>query len=191
MAITRAKKTLYMSCSFTKLDGIENKDSFAAWLWCTLHDKEEVPPVGRQRKPRIEWKPKRDIVHVVMKNVDDIMGQSSPFACADMEERASRLPVAETRQAVGSAVVVFTPSMLQSYLHCQRSYFYQYVCGLPAYEEQQQQSNGKSSALTPALQGNLIHTALEKYYGDAEKAWDSGVRDQGSEVRDQGLGNRQ
>ena len=189
VAITRAKKTLYMSCNFTKLDGIENKNSFAAWLWCTLHDKEEVPPVGRQRNPRIEWKPKRDIVNVLRENVSNIVGQSSPFDSADMEERASRLPVAETQQSVGSAVAVFTPSMLQSYLHCQRSYFYQYVCGLPPYDEQQQQGNGKGGVLTPALQGNLIHTALEKYHDDAEKAWEAGIRNQVSGVRDQVSGN--
>ncbi|MDO4935908.1 MAG: UvrD-helicase domain-containing protein [Phascolarctobacterium sp.] len=187
VAITRAKKTLYMSCNFTKLDGIEDKNTFAAWLWCTLHDKEEVPPVGRQRKPRIEWKLKRDIVHVSRESVDRIIGHNSPFVSADMEERASLLPVTETEPQAGTSVAVFTPSMLQSYLHCQRSYFYQYVCGLPPYDEQQ--GNGKGGVLTPALQGNLIHTALEKYHDDAEKAWEAGIRNQVSGVRDQVSGN--
>lgn len=65
----------------------------------------------------------------------------------------------------------FSATSLQTYLHCQRQYFYQYIAQLPALEE----VGSGSSALPPHIVGLIIHTALEKYTGDAETAWKAAV----------------
>jgi len=83
--------------------------------------------------------------------------------------------------ALGS-VTYFTPSRLQTYLHCQRQYYYQYGCNLPSYEAEQNDVNASSGEnknpdeLTPAEQGTLIHMALEYYHGDKEDAWRRAVK---------------
>ena len=88
----------------------------------------------------------------------------------------------------------FTPSSLQTYLYCQRQYFYQYVMGLPPLEQEddeqseasedavltaQDQGQGKAfeskkqaydSTISAKDLGSLIHRALELYKGDVDAA---------------------
>ncbi|MBQ9764375.1 MAG: UvrD-helicase domain-containing protein [Phascolarctobacterium sp.] len=62
----------------------------------------------------------------------------------------------------------FSPSALQTYLHCQRQYFYQQE-GMPALEVE---GEGISSDLPPHVVGSLIHKALELYNGkELDKAF--------------------
>jgi len=81
----------------------------------------------------------------------------------------------------------FTPSRLQSYLHCQRQYYYQYGCGLPGYTGEQNIANASTGGnknmddLTSAEQGTLIHAALEYYQGVKEFAWKKAVKNCGFE----------
>lgn len=66
----------------------------------------------------------------------------------------------------------FSASSLQTYLYCQRQYFYRYVAQLPPFEE-----SGTGAAQLPAhVRGLLVHGALEKYTGNAESAWNSAVK---------------
>ena len=88
----------------------------------------------------------------------------------------------------------FTPSSLQTYLYCQRQYFYQYVMGLPPLEQEddEQPEASEDAVLTAQAQGqgeafeskkqaydstisakdlgSLIHRALELYKGDVDAA---------------------
>lgn len=88
----------------------------------------------------------------------------------------------------------FTPSSLQTYLHCQRQFFYQYVMGLPPLEQEddEQPEASEDAVLTAQAQGqgeafeskkqvydstisakdlgSLIHRALELYKGDVDAA---------------------
>lgn len=65
---------------------------------------------------------------------------------------------------------VFSATALQTYLHCQRRYYYQQL-GLPGCEEAGTQGNQLPAYVT----GLIVHTALEKYRGDEEKAFQAAV----------------
>ena len=69
----------------------------------------------------------------------------------------------------------FTPTALQTYLHCPRQYFYQRegLVGLTPEVE-----GGSGLGLSPAELGTLIHRALELYDGQQEeKAWNRALED--------------
>lgn len=68
----------------------------------------------------------------------------------------------------------FSASGLQTYLYCQRQYFYQQVLQLPELEEE---SAGDSSqaALPAKLTGLIVHRALELYHADADAAFKRAV----------------
>lgn len=90
----------------------------------------------------------------------------------------------------------FSPSSLQTYLHCQRQYFYQYVLGLPPLEEEAADGD---DALTVGLQagvgaagtdlqflnsqlsakdlGSIVHRALELYKGDLDAALAQAIKE--------------
>ena len=68
----------------------------------------------------------------------------------------------------------FTPTSLQTYMHCQRQYFYQQE-GLPVLEVESGEGSGE---LPPHLVGNIIHKALEVYDGkDLEVAFAKAVEE--------------
>lgn len=105
----------------------------------------------------------------------------------------------------------FSPSSLQTYLHCQRKYFYQYVLGLPQVEVSEEHdeaaavSGGEAAAalasggadavanpsydkLSPKDLGSIVHRALELYKGDLEPALERAIQEnaplyQGDEAR--------
>lgn len=66
---------------------------------------------------------------------------------------------------------VFSASSLQTYLYCQRQYFYKYVARLPQLEE----ASWGGTGLPAKVRGLIIHKALEKYNGDADVAWQAAV----------------
>lgn len=65
----------------------------------------------------------------------------------------------------------FTASALQTYLHCQRQYFYQQVLGLPEFELPQAEPGNGEAALPANVTGLIIHRALELYHSDAQAAF--------------------
>lgn len=176
VAITRAKKTLYMSCSLKEIEKIETKTDFAALLWRTLHIQNIIPPQGRQRKPRVAWELKPDIVQLNKKFADyftenDIKIDKLP---TDINKNSQAVEFVANTNFI-PLTTVFTPSMLQCYLHCEREYFYRYLCHLPSYDEKiiADTNNGGVSAAT---QGTIIHTALEHYHGDGHKAFKQAIK---------------
>ena len=91
----------------------------------------------------------------------------------------------------------FSPSSLQTYLHCPRQYFYQYVMGLPSVEGESDVdasaekavissmtassiSNAQAtliSSLSAKDLGSVIHRALELYKGDLETALPQAIKE--------------
>ena len=91
----------------------------------------------------------------------------------------------------------FSPSSLQTYLHCPRQYFYKYVMGLPPVEGEPDVdasaekpvissmtassiSNAKvtlTSSLSAKDLGSVIHRALELYKGDLETALAQAIKE--------------
>ena len=66
----------------------------------------------------------------------------------------------------------FSATALQTYLYCQRRYFYQQVCRLP---EAEQSAGGRT--LPAYVLGLIIHRALERYGGDEQKALQAAVQE--------------
>ena len=67
----------------------------------------------------------------------------------------------------------FTPTALQTYLHCPRQYFYQRE-GMLALQPELETGSGR--ALSPAELGTLVHKALELYDGQQEDlAWEKAL----------------
>lgn len=91
----------------------------------------------------------------------------------------------------------FSPSSLQTYLHCPRQYFYQYVMGLPPVEGESDVDASAEKAvissmtassisnaqatLTSSLSakdlGSVIHRALELYKGDLDAALAQAIKE--------------
>lgn len=66
----------------------------------------------------------------------------------------------------------FTASGLQTYLYCQRQYFYQLVLQLPELEVESSAAGEQKQAGLPAkLTGLIVHRALELYHANAEAAF--------------------
>lgn len=207
VAMTRAKKTLYMSgCRKNKDDleigkttVVENstvKDkSFAAMLWRALNDLEWRPPQGKERKYKPVWKQKQglvdgDIEELVIFEQDSNEEYGTKRECVLTDVQCTNIigKKTETKDELNNNhQTYFTPSRLQSYLHCQRQYYYQYGCGLPGYTGEQNIANASTGGnkniddLTSAEQGTLIHTALEYYQGGKEFAWKKAVKNCGFE----------
>lgn len=70
----------------------------------------------------------------------------------------------------------FTASALQTYLHCQRQYFYQQVLQLPELEVENAAVDYSGQAALPAnITGLIVHKALELYRTDAQAAFSRAV----------------
>lgn len=65
----------------------------------------------------------------------------------------------------------FSPSALQTYLHCPRMYYYQQVLRLPGLEE-----SGDGARLPAYVTGLIVHRALEIYNGDERAALAAAVK---------------
>ena len=73
----------------------------------------------------------------------------------------------------------FTASALQTYLHCERQYYYQQVLELPALEaENCIAGTGTCDALPAYVTGLVVHRALELYRGDVQAAFEKALSEQ-------------
>ncbi len=88
----------------------------------------------------------------------------TPSMRASQEELASIAPLPDY---AASGQRFFTASALQTYLHCQRQYFFQQVLRAPELEENQE---GTGGTLPAYVTGLIVHTALELYRGDEAAA---------------------
>lgn len=93
---------------------------------------------------------------------------------AEVEQQIAPLPT-----FCGNGRSYFTASALQTYLHCQRQYYYQQVLELPLPPlEATNCVNGECDTLPAYVTGLIVHRALELYRGDAKAALAKAVSEQ-------------
>lgn len=193
VAATRAKKTLYMSAGFSdsvlKGRSIKKVDNYGAWLWRILQE-------DYTEKRKVLWRNRYPDVVDIEEPVKGKFDKTGAVNCSvDIDKVKEKFEVLADKKYEIPSRTTFTPTMLQTYLHCPRSYYYRYVCGLPEVDEgqgarskEQRASEEQGNGLTAAEMGTLIHSALEHYDGDVEDAWTSALRAQGSGFRTQDSG---
>lgn len=91
---------------------------------------------------------------------------------AEVEQQIAPLPT-----FCGNGRSYFTASALQTYLHCQRQYYYQQVLELPPLEAMNCVA-GECDTLPAYVTGLIVHRALELYRGDAKAALAKAVSEQ-------------
>ena len=105
----------------------------------------------------------------------------TPAVSAEQLEQIAPLPASSENGRLS-----FSPSSLQTYLHCPRQYFYQYVMGLPPVDLPVNiPITGSFSAKDL---GSIVHRALELYKGDLDAALAQAIKEnaplyQGDEAR--------
>lgn len=105
----------------------------------------------------------------------------TPAVSAEQLEQIAPLPASYENGRLS-----FSPSSLQTYLHCPRQYFYQYVMGLPPVDLPVNiPITGSFSAKDL---GSIVHRALELYKGDLDAALAQAIKEnaplyQGDEAR--------
>lgn len=118
-----------------------------------------------------------------LKQLQQIYQQEKAVEIKFIEESAEiteAVPVAKTEVVLDSQELLaplptyaangqqmFSPSALQTYLYCQRQYFYQHLMKLPQLDEFVNNYDGQAQAVLPAkILGSIVHRALELYRGD-------------------------
>lgn len=142
VAMTRAKDNLIMSGAFNE-DAKSEGDNWFTSLKKIFADSSNVECIVED--VRLEEAPLLELLDD--ENEEDVL----------LDEEA----LAPLSTFVEGGQKYFTPTALQTYLHCQRQYFYQRE-GLPALEA----ADGNSSNLPPYVIGMIVHRALELYQGD-------------------------
>lgn len=198
VAVTRAKKTLYMSACFSQSTigtnaSMKKNDTYGGWTWRVLCNFAK----RKEDHVRDRWDsvaPEIVDIEKIPKGKFELTDVSTVGSTAEADYDKQFEVLADKKYEIPSRIT-FTPTMLQTYLHCPRSYYYRYVCGLPEVDEgqgarskEQGASEEQGNGLTPAEMGTLIHSALEHYDGDIETAWTSALRAQGSGFRTQDSG---
>ncbi len=156
VAMTRAENRLIMSGCFQDLDkekDLEEMD-WLQQLHCIFRNSGEVEI--RTAEPEAEEPAEQAL---------------AAGHAADIEalRRTEPLPLYLQPPAAG-----FSPSALQTYLRCQRQYFYQMVMQLPGLEEAAEESRGLPASVT----GLIVHKALELYRGgDLRGAFEKAVHE--------------
>mgnify|MGYP003289783890 CR=1 FL=1 len=152
VAMTRAKNRLVMSGAFNE-EGDSNADNWFNDLRGILQDSDNVENViVDMREESLEPKVVEEDLDYGIPN-DELLEDLASY-CA-------------------SGKNYFSPSSLQTYLHCERQYFYQQE-GLPALE-----GEGEGGGeLPPHAIGSIVHKALELYDGkDLEVAFNKAVEE--------------
>ena len=105
----------------------------------------------------------------------------TPAVSAEQLEQIAPLPASSENSRLS-----FSPSSLQTYLHCPRQYFYQYVMGLPPVDLPV--NIPITGSLSAKDLGSIVHRALELYKGDLDAALAQAIKEnaplyQGDEAR--------
>ena len=105
----------------------------------------------------------------------------TPAVSAEQLEHIAPLPASSENSRLS-----FSPSSLQTYLHCPRQYFYQYVMGLPPVDLPV--NIPITGSLSAKDLGSIVHRALELYKGDLDAALAQAIKEnaplyQGDEAR--------
>ncbi len=148
VAMTRAKNRLIMSGGVNSSLKQSNSETWMQILQNILNQNETV----------------------IIEQIDAKLYLQDNFSPSDVAEKSicfdeDFLKPADKYELTGQSA--FSATSLQTYLYCQRQYFYHYIAKLPALEPQY---DGKEK-LPPHIIGQIVHQALEKYAGDADKAF--------------------
>lgn len=153
VAMTRAKNRLIMSGAFC----MDKESSAESWFRSL---KEMLADSGLVQFTVID-----------AETLPDAVGQVQPAAKTRPDE-AMLQAAAPLAMYAASGRRIFSATALQTYLYCQRRYYYQQL-GLPAVEPESEQGGQLPAYIT----GLIVHMALEKYRGgDAEKAFQIAVQ---------------
>lgn len=174
VAMTRAEEYLFMSGvinSEKKADG--NKKELAEMYW--LHQLKQIlsddsSVEWEQVDFRLELPPERQLI------------DKQFTVTSEMEKLIAPLP----EFTVGGRTF-FTASALQTYLHCQRRYYYQQLMELPEYEinaDNEAEQEQDYLKLPAYLTGLVVHRALEVYRNDAEEAFAYALQEEAPGCRD-------
>ena len=152
VAMTRAKNRLVMSGAFNE-EGDSTADNWFNDLRGILQDSDNVENViVDMREESLEPKVVEEDLDYVIPN-DELIEALASYGASGKN--------------------YFSPSSLQTYLHCERQYFYQQE-GLPVLEVE---GEGGSS-LPPHIVGSIIHRALELYdYKNLDAAFNKAVEE--------------
>lgn len=116
------------------------------------------------------------VENVELTDAAEEQGKEHFAVTAEVEQQIAPLPT-----FCGNGRSYFTASALQTYLHCQRQYYYQQVLELPPLEATNC-VNGECDTLPAYVTGLIVHRALELYRGDAKAALAKAVSEQELEV---------
>lgn len=112
------------------------------------------------------------VENVELTDAEAEQGKERFAVTAEVEQQIAPLPT-----FCGNGRSYFTASALQTYLHCQRQYYYQQVLELPPLEATNC-VNGECDTLPAYVTGLIVHRALELYRGDAKAALAKAVSEQ-------------
>lgn len=180
VAMTRAEERLLMSGAVkgemtADADGVEHfsiKQSGTDKSLCEKNWLEQLMEIFAQTGTGV----KIELATESAAEENFAQGQAEePFVVTDEVLRS----VAPLPTFAESGRSYFTASALQTYLHCERQYYYQQVLELPALEEENCiAGTGNCDALPAYVTGLVVHRALELYRGNVQAAFEKALSEQ-------------
>lgn len=170
VAMTRAEERLYMSGavegSYAELEGGEKSFCLKKKKERPLREKrwlEQLMDIFSETGTGVRV----ELAEAAAETAEERPEQKHFVVTDKMKEHIAPLP---TFCANGRSY--FTASALQTYLHCERQYYYQQVLELPALEEMNcvGGAGGACDTLPAYVTGLIVHRALELYRGSDGKA---------------------
>lgn len=124
-----------------------------------------------------------EIKPLIVQEKDDKEQELMPIPAVSAEQLEQIAPLPASSE---NGRLSFSPSSLQTYLHCPRQYFYQYVMGLPPVDLPV--NIPITGSLSAKDLGSIVHRALELYKGDLDAALAQAIKEnaplyQGDEAR--------
>lgn len=182
VAMTRAEERLYMSGtvegSYTELESGEKSFSLKKKKERPLKEKrwlEQLMEIFSETGTGVRV----ELAETADKPLVQAQEQQ-PFVVTEaMKKQLAPLPT-----FCGNGRSYFTASALQTYLHCERQYYYQQVLELPELEETNcvGGAGGACDALPANVTGVIVHRALEFYRGNSTAALAKAVGEQNIEI---------
>ncbi len=114
-------------------------------------------------------------VEIKLVEVSTETGEAAPVEKVEAKHESQEL-LAPLPSYEANGQQIFSPSALQTYLYCQRQYFYQHLMKLPQLDEYLNNYDEQAQAALPAkILGSIVHRALELYRGDLDIALSAAI----------------